>query len=83
MRFGSVRTKSVGPLNLAYRQVVPPCGVYGMVSYAVATRTREVGIGMALGAGPPAIARPLAGNGVRPVLVGREIGLTHSLLVTR
>ena len=40
-------------------------GLYGVVSYAVASRTREVGIRMALGADVPAITRLLAGNGMR------------------
>ncbi len=83
MRFGSVRTKSVGPLNLAYRQVVPRYGVYGMVSYAVPTRTREVGIRMALGADAAAVRRLLTVGGARLVVVGSGIGLALSLLVTR
>ena len=58
-------------------------GLYGVVSYTVASRTREVGIRMALGADAPAITRLLAGNGVRLVLVGSGIGLVLSLLVTR
>ena len=58
-------------------------GLYGVVSYAVNTRTREVGIRMALGASAPAITRLLTGNGLRLVLVGSGIGLILSLLVTR
>ena len=63
--------------------VLAGIGLYGVVNYAVATRTREVGIRMALGAGAPAIARLLAGSGVRLVLLGSGIGLTISLLLTR
>ncbi len=58
-------------------------GLYGVVSYTVASRTREVGIRMALGATAPAITRLLTGNGVRLVLIGSGIGLTLSLLLTR
>ena len=58
-------------------------GLYGVVSYSVASRTREVGIRMALGASTQAIIRLLAGDGVRLVLVGAGIGQTLALLVSR
>lgn len=58
-------------------------GLYGVVSYAVATRTREVGIRIAIGADASTIARPLTTSGVRLVVVGGGIGLALSLLVTR
>ena len=58
-------------------------GLYGVVSYGVASRTREVGIRMALGASAGAITRLLAGSGVRLVLVGCALGLTLSLVVSR
>ena len=58
-------------------------GLYGVVSYAVATRTREVGIRIALGADAAAISRLLTTSGVRLVMVGSGIGLALSLLMTR
>jgi predicted permease len=58
-------------------------GLYGVVSYAVAARTREIGIRMVLGASGPTITRQLAGDGIRLVLVGSVIGLALSLLVSR
>ena len=58
-------------------------GLYGVVSYGVASRTREVGIRMALGASAPAITRLLAGDGVRLVLVGSVVGLSRAFLVSR
>jgi predicted permease len=54
-------------------------GVYGMVRYTVAMRTREVGIRMALGADSAGVARQLATHGVRLVLVGGLIGVAVSL----
>ena len=57
--------------------------LYGVVNYAVASKAREVGIRMALGASAPAITRQLAGDGIRLVLVGSVIGLALSLLVSR
>lgn len=58
-------------------------GVYGMVRYTVAARTREVGIRMSLGADASGVARLLATHGVRLVLVGGAIGITASLFVGR
>jgi len=58
-------------------------GVYGMVRYAVAMRTREVGIRMALGAEASGVARLLATNGVRLVTIGGAIGVGASLLAAR
>jgi predicted permease len=54
-------------------------GVYGMVRYTVAMRTREVGIRMALGADSAGVARQLATHGLRLVLVGGLIGVAVSL----
>jgi predicted permease len=58
-------------------------GVYGLVRYSVARRTREVGIRMALGADAAGVARLLATNGLRLVLIGGAIGIAASLLVAQ
>jgi predicted permease len=58
-------------------------GVYGLVRYTVARRTREVGIRMALGADAAGVARLLATNSLRLVLLGGAIGVAVSLLVAR
>jgi len=58
-------------------------GVYGTVRYTVATRAREVGIRMALGADAAGVARLLASRGLRLVLVGGLIGVVASLLAAR
>jgi predicted permease len=50
-------------------------GVYGVVSYAVARRTREVGIRLAVGAQPHALVRLLMREGVALVTTGIVIGL--------
>ena len=55
-------------------------GLYGVVSYAVATRTREVGIRIALGAEPAGVVRMLTGGGMKLVAVGTVIGLVLSFL---
>jgi hypothetical protein len=50
-------------------------GVYGMVSYAVSRRIREIGIRMALGAGVGNILSLIVRQGMRPVVVGAGIGI--------
>jgi putative ABC transport system permease protein len=54
-------------------------GLYGVVSYAVATRSREVGIRMALGAEPSRVVRLLMRDGLRLVAVGLAIGLVLAI----
>ena len=63
--------------------VLAAIGVYGLVRYTVARRTREVGIRMALGADAASVARLLATNGLRLVLLGGALGVAASLLVAR
>ncbi|MGH7504317.1 MAG: ABC transporter permease, partial [Longimicrobiales bacterium] len=58
-------------------------GLYGVVSYAVASRTREVGIRMSLGADAGTMVRLLMGGGLRLVLVGAAIGLVLALVGSR
>lgn len=58
-------------------------GVYGLVRYTVAMRTREVGIRMALGADAGGVTRLFANNALRLVLVGGAIGVAISLFAAR
>jgi len=50
-------------------------GLFGIVAFAVARRTREIGIRVALGADPVALTRTILGQSVRLVAVGCAIGL--------
>lgn len=49
-------------------------GLYGVLSYAVSSRTREIGLRMAIGADPAAVRRMTVAQGLRPVLVGIVVG---------
>ncbi len=50
-------------------------GIYGVVAYSVEERTGELGVRLALGAGPRDILRLVIGEGMRPVVVGLGLGL--------
>jgi predicted permease len=58
-------------------------GLYGVLSYVVAQRTREIGVRMALGAEARRVRRMVVAQGARVVVVGVMIGVTTAVAVTR
>ena len=75
------------PLWLLYRVKRPlmlaVVGIYGVMSYLVSQRTREIGIRLALGADGPDILRLVVGNGARLIAAGIVIGVAASFTVQR
>ena len=57
-------------------------GLYGVIAFLVARRTREVGIRIALGAPVASVTRLFVGHGMRPVAVGSILGLGAAFLGT-
>jgi ABC-type antimicrobial peptide transport system permease subunit len=58
-------------------------GVYGIVAYGVAQRTREIGVRLALGAGRSRILARVVGHGLRLALAGTALGAVAALALSR
>jgi len=58
-------------------------GVYGVLSYAVARRTAEIGVRLALGAGHRRVLGLVLAQGMRPVVIGLAIGAGAALWLTQ
>jgi putative ABC transport system permease protein len=63
--------------------VLAAAGIFGVISYSVSCRTRELGIRMALGAPPSAIRRMVLREGLRIALTGLVVGLVAAFALTR
>jgi putative ABC transport system permease protein len=58
-------------------------GIYGVLSFAVAERTHEIGVRMALGAVPSDVLRGVLGDGVKLAALGIAAGLAAALALAR
>jgi predicted permease len=58
-------------------------GIYGVISYAVAERRREIAVRLALGAAPGGVQAMVLRDGLRVALVGTVVGLLGAWLTSR
>ena len=58
-------------------------GLYGLMSYSVALRTREIGVRLALGARPSGVMRMIVGSALRMVAIGVIAGLPIAWFASR
>lgn len=79
VRIGALFTQMIGLLSL----LLTLAGVYGVVAYSVARRTREIGIRIALGAMPRQVIQLIIKQGFLIVMVGLVIGLALAFGVSR
>ena len=88
----SLASESVAPQRLtvivamlfaALALVLAMIGLYGVVSYSVAQRTREFGVRVALGAARADILKLVLGHGSGVILAGVGMGIVGSLAMTR
>ena len=63
--------------------VMAAIGVFGVMSYTVTLRTREMGIRLALGATPSEVQRLIVRAGLRQALAGAAVGLVGAIAMMR
>jgi ABC-type antimicrobial peptide transport system permease subunit len=63
--------------------VLALAGIYGVMTYSVTQRRREMGVRVALGANPRDVLAIVLGQGLRTTLLGAGIGIVASLGLTR
>jgi putative ABC transport system permease protein len=78
-RFSAVLLGTLAGVGLLLATV----GVYGVLSYEVSRKTREIGIRVALGAARTDVLALIVGQGARLLLLGVIIGTAAALLLTR
>ena len=63
--------------------IVAAVGIYGVMSYFVSQRTRDIGVRIALGGPPTSVVRMVVARGLRLAVVGTVVGIAASFAVTR
>lgn len=78
-RAGAQLASGIGAIGL----ILAVVGIYGLVSFTAAQRTREIGIRMALGGSARDVMRLILQQGARMVAIGLAVGVLAALGVTR
>jgi putative ABC transport system permease protein len=78
-RFMMLLLSTFGGLAL----VLATVGLYGVISFAVSQRTREIGVRIALGASRNDVLRMILSEGLKLVLIGALLGVAAALALTR
>jgi putative ABC transport system permease protein len=78
-RFNVILTGLFGIVAL----LLATAGVFGVTAYSVSRRTQEIGLRIALGAGPGDVLRMILGQGLRTIFIGVAIGIAGSLVLAR
>ena len=78
-RFNTLLMLLLGGVGL----VLAAVGIYGVLSYLVTERRREIGIRMALGATGSHVIRMVVRQGMQPVALGIAVGLAAALAISR
>ncbi|MGE3577967.1 MAG: ADOP family duplicated permease [Vicinamibacterales bacterium] len=74
---------TVAPFFAGIALLLAAVGLYAVMAHAVAQRTRELGLRVAVGATASNVRRLIYGQGMRPVLLGLGVGLVASFAVNR
>jgi ABC-type antimicrobial peptide transport system permease subunit len=77
-----VAVRLIGGMGLL-GMLLTTVGLYGLVSYAVSRRTREIGIRIAVGATAARIVRMVISEGMTPAWIGVAVGLVLSAVTAR
>jgi predicted permease len=78
-RFNALLLGAFGGIAL----LLTAAGIFGVLSYLVTQRTREIGLRVALGAQRSDVLGVIVGHGVRLALLGLSIGVAAAVVVTR
>ena len=78
-KVGAGFASAIGLLALALTLT----GLYGVIAFSVAQRTREIGLRMALGATPATVVRSILADGVKLAVVGIGVGTIVAVLISR